>query len=113
MAKFVLRNNYFEFSEKVFQQISGPVIGTKFAPPYAYIYMDEVETELLQTQIFRPLVWVRFIDDIFFIWTHSEENLNNFMKDLNHLKSNLKLTFECDRNSINFLDLNVKLNNGE
>ena len=29
MAKFVLSNNYFEFSEKVFQQISGTAIGTK------------------------------------------------------------------------------------
>ena len=65
MAKFVLSNNYFEFSEKVFQQISGMPIGTKFAPPYACIYMDEVETEFLQTQRFKPLVWLRLIDDKF------------------------------------------------
>ena len=35
------------------------------------------------------------------------------MKELNNFKSNLKFTCECDSNSINFLDLNVKLNNGE
>ena len=35
------------------------------------------------------------------------------MKDFNNFKFNLKLTFECDRNSINFFDLNVKLNKGE
>ena len=50
---------------------------------------------------------------MFFIWIHGEENLNSFMKDFNSLKSNLNFTFEYDRNSINFLDLNVKLNNGE
>ena len=33
MAKFVLKNNYFEFNSKVKQQISGTAIGTKFAPP--------------------------------------------------------------------------------
>ena len=49
MSKFVLSNNYFEFSEKVFQQISGTAIGTKFVPPYTCIYMEEVETEFLQT----------------------------------------------------------------
>ena len=49
---------------------------TKFAPPYACIYMDEVETEVLQTQRFKPLVWLWFIDDIFFIWAHGEKNLN-------------------------------------
>ena len=50
---------------------------------------------------------------MFFIWIHGEENLNSFIKDFNSLKSNFNFTFEYDRNSINFLDLNVKLNNGE
>ena len=112
MAEFVLTNNYFEFSEKVYQQISGTAIGTKFAPPYACIYMDEVETEFLETQNFKPLVWMRYIDDIFFIWTHGEEKLKNFMNEFNNFKSNLKFTFESDSECINFLDLNVKLNNG-
>ena len=35
------------------------------------------------------------------------------MNDLNNFKSNLKFICECDRNSINFLDLNVKLNIGK
>ena len=35
------------------------------------------------------------------------------MKDFNNFKSNLKFTFECDRNSINFRDLYAKLNNSE
>ena len=72
--------------------------------------MDEVETEYLQTQRFKPLVLLRFINDIFFIWTYGKENLQNFMEDLNNFKFNLKFTLECDRNSINFLDLNVKHN---
>ena len=47
MVKFFLSNSYFEFSEIVFQQISGMTIGTKFVPLYVCIYMDEVETEFL------------------------------------------------------------------
>ena len=39
MAEFVLKNNFFEFGSKAFQQIAGTVIGTKFAPPYACIFM--------------------------------------------------------------------------
>ena len=34
MAEFILKNNFFEFETKIIQQISGTVIGTKFAPPY-------------------------------------------------------------------------------
>ena len=75
--------------------------------------MDEAETEFLLTQRFKSTVWLRYINDIFFVWIHGEENLYGFMKDFNNFKSNLKFTFECDRNSINFLNLNVKLNNGE
>ena len=38
MAEFVLKNNYFKFHSKVKKQISGTSIGTKFAPPYVYLY---------------------------------------------------------------------------
>ena len=50
LAKFVLQNNYFEFNGEVKQQISGTAIRTKFAPPYACIFMDQVESEFLKTQ---------------------------------------------------------------
>ena len=40
MAEFVLKNNFFEFNSKIKQQVSGTAIGTKFAPPYACLFMD-------------------------------------------------------------------------
>ena len=83
MADFVLTNNLFEFDCKFYQQISGTAIGTKFASPYACIFMDYVETEFLKAQAIKPRLWKKFIDDIFFIWTDSEEHLNRFLKDLN------------------------------
>ena len=42
LAEFIFSNNCFEFSKKLFQQISGTAISTKFVP---CISMDEVETE--------------------------------------------------------------------
>ena len=74
MAEFVLSNS------DAFQQISGTAIGTKFAPPYACIYMDQVERKFLAMQINQPLIWLRYIDDIFFIWTHGEKELEKFVK---------------------------------
>ena len=64
MAEFVLKANYFQFSDKVYQQISGTAIDITFAPPYACIFMDQVESKFLQTQKFQPLVWFRYIDDV-------------------------------------------------
>ena len=99
MAEFVLKNNIFEFNNKVFQQISGTAIGTKFAPPYARICMDRVEQEL------QPLLWLRFIDDIFFIWTHGKEELKKFIENFNNFTPNLRFTYEYSEKSISFLDL--------
>ena len=113
MAKFVLKNNYFEFNGKVKQQISGTAIGTKFAPPYACIFMDEVETSFIETQEMKPLVWFRYIDDVFFIWTHEQEKLDSFLEELNRCKPHLKFTYESSKTTIPFLDLKVCLSNGD
>ena len=39
MAEFVLTNNYFEFGRKVFYQISGTSVGTKFICVQYYGYV--------------------------------------------------------------------------
>ena len=98
----MLKDNLFEFDCKFYQQISATAIGTKFAPPYAYTFMDYVETEFLKTQSIKPWLWKRFIDDIFCIWTDSEENLNKFLKDLNEFHPNLKFTYEKFKEKLTF-----------
>ena len=98
MAEFVLKNNYFEFDISVYQQVSRTVIGTKFAPPYAYIFMDHLENSFWKKQTLKPLAWLRYIDNVFFIWTHSEEELKEFMIELNSFDSNIKFTYEYSNN---------------
>jgi hypothetical protein len=83
LAEFVLKNNYFEFNSDVYCQISGTAMGTKFAPPYACIFMDMVKTEFLEQQEIKPWVWLRYIDDIFFVWLEGEDKLLQFMNTLN------------------------------
>ena len=112
LAEFVLKNYFFEFNNKIKQQISGTAIGTKFAPPYACIYMNITETAFLKTQELQPFVWLKYIDDIFFIWTHGEAELKKFMEGLNNFLSNLKFTYEPSKKRVAFLDLNVSLENG-
>ena len=113
MAEFVLKNNYFEFNGSIKQQLSGTAIGTKFAPPYACLFMDKLETNFLKTQKLQPLVWLRYIDDVFFLWTHGEEKLTQFLEDLNAFDSNIKFTHEYNRKEIPFLDLKVGIKDGK
>ena len=109
MAEFVLKSNFFEFDSKVKQQISGTAIGTRFAPPYACIFMDKVETDFLETQGVKPLVWLIYNDDILFIWNESEEKLDEFLENLNNFHPNLKFISEKSKKSVNLLDVKVSL----
>ena len=113
MAKFVLQDNYFEFNAETKQHISGTAIDTKFAPPCACIFMDQVETEFLKTEIHQPLVWFRYIDDIFFICTHEQEKLEQLLVGFNKFHPSLKFTHESSRKNVTFLDVDVKFLNGQ
>ena len=75
--------------------------------------MDQVKSKFLQTQKFQPLVWFKYIDDIFFICTHGENSPKNFKMEFNNFNPNIKFTYEFSEASTNFLDLNVKLSNGK
>ena len=101
-------NNFFEFNLKIKQQISGAAIETKIAPPYAWIFIDKLETNFLTTLNFKPFVWLRYTDDIFFFWTHGEEKLQDFLNCLNGFPPNLKFTYEHSIERINFSYVTVR-----
>ena len=46
LAEIVLKNNLFEFDQKTFKQVRGTAIGTKFAPPYAILFMADLEEKI-------------------------------------------------------------------
>ena len=109
MVEFVLKNNYFEFNGKVKKQLLGTAIGTTFAPTYASIFMDKLESGFLKSWELTPLLWYCYIDDVFFIWTHGEEKLASFLNVLNNYHPNIKFTHESNKEHIPFLELNMKL----
>ena len=40
LAECVLKSNVFEHNMRYFKQLNGTAIGTKFAPPYAILFMN-------------------------------------------------------------------------
>ena len=107
LAKCVLKNNIFEYDKSVFKQFRGTAIGTKMTPPYAIIFMDSLEEEILSNSHLKPLVWWRYIDDIFMMWEHGEEELQKFLEILNSYHPTIKFTEEYSRAKINFPDITV------
>ena len=109
LVKLELHNMSFEVNNGFFLQIGGTAMGTAVTPNYANLFMDRFETKALENYPLKPLIWKRFIDDIFLIWTHGEDLLKDFVNYLNQLHPTINFTSETSTESINFLDTNVKL----
>lgn len=98
-----LTRNDFEFNGDFYLQVKGTAMGKKFAPAYANIFMAEWESEALSKCVKKPLYYYRFLDDIWGIWHHSEQDFEGFLNTLNgHNASKLKSTFH--KTKIDFLD---------
>ena len=110
-AKLVLKKNIFEFSDKTYKQIRGTAICTKFAPPYAVLFMTASEEKILSKVKKKPNVWWRNIADIFFIWGHGEESPKEFISEINSFYPTIKFTVDWSKEKVNFLDVKVTLNN--
>ena len=60
--------------------------------------MDRIENDFLDSEIVQPWLWLRYIDDIFFIWMEGEDELEGFLNCLNNSKS-----------PVNFSDVSVSI----
>ena len=72
----MLKNNLFIFGKKTFKQKRGTAIDTKFEPPYSILFIAELEEKIIKESEYKPSLWWRYIDDIFFLWEHGENKLN-------------------------------------
>ena len=67
LGELVFKNNIFELSDKTYKQIRETTIRTKFAPPYAILFMATLEKKFLNKVKKKLNVWWRYIDVIFFL----------------------------------------------
>ena len=103
LAEFVLRNNNFEFDGKNFLQKRGTAIGTRMAPAYANIFMNDLESRLLDLAPVKPYHWLRYIDDIFVIWTAGKELLLDFLEWINQYHVTIKFTWDWSKKNVKYL----------
>ena len=100
ILKLILFNNIFSFNNKFFIQLNGLAMGTKCGPTIANIFIAILETKWLY--LHKPLVYKRFIDDIFVITYKS--NIESLEKNFGNLKLNL-----INDKEVQFLDLIISI----
>ena len=84
-------------------------MGTRMAPPYANIFFAKFETGALTHAPHQPHTSLCFIDDIFMIWTHTEDELSTFVTYLNNIHSSIIFTSSYSAISTSFLDVKASL----
>ena len=70
--------------------------------------MDYIKSEEILSSF-----WFRFINIYLLIWTISEKELDEFLNQHNSFYLNLKFTIESSKKTLNFLNVNFKVLQGE
>ena len=68
--------------KKTLKQKRGTAIRAKFAPLYSILFMAKLEEKIIKESEYKPYLWWRHIDDIFFLWQHGENKLKSFIAKL-------------------------------
>ena len=106
MLDFVLKNSYVRRGNSIYKQASGLAMGTACAPPVANIHIARNLEDAIRTS--HPHLWPeiyhRFIDDGFFIWTGTQEDLDAFIHLLDSTLVNIRITTHQHRHKVPYLD---------
>jgi len=91
MMDTVLENNTISFNDGHFVQTEGTAIGFHLGMNYASTYLGAWEEELFKRSYRKPLVYFRFVDDVWGLWTHGEDALLDFHTKGNQINPRIKL----------------------
>ena len=103
----ILNENSFQFNGKNYLQIHGTAKGTKMAVSFANIFMADLETQNFSKSVIKPMIWKRYIGDIFPLWDVCKPDIDKFIPQVNSHHPTIKFTAEISNNDITFLDTAV------
>ena len=110
LFKFCTSECNFQFHGKNYDQIEGLSMGNPLAPPLSNLFMISIEAKALKVGLFSPLLWLRYVDDVYCLMTEDEfENLDAITDHLNSVHSSINFTTETEKpdGSFNFLNVNI------
>ena len=86
-------------------------MGTTMTPSYTNLFLTYFEPNALQNAPCQLHPWLRYIDNVFKIWTEGPYNLNIFIDYLNNIHPTIKFASSHSSTNIPFLDVYVSLTN--
>lgn len=107
LIEIMMKYNDFEFNSETFQQVCGCPQGKIIGPSAANIYLLDFDHAAMTSFRIRPSDFFRFLDDVFFLWEGSLDELHEFETFLNNLIPGIEIKLEPSLSSVNFLDVTI------
>lgn len=107
LLELTLNSNDFTFNGDLFLQICGTAMGKSYAPGLADAYLQLFDEKARTGFNISPIIFLRYIDDVFMIWTGTVSELMKFQDFLNTVIPGITINFEYSPISVNFLDTTV------
>jgi hypothetical protein len=88
--------------------------GSPVAPILADLWMQKMEDKLNKFSKNKPILWLRYVDDVYCLFDIPEKKMIEFHSRINKWHSNLHFTIEHEsNNSLAFLDVLVTQDKGQ
>ncbi|CAM4855531.1 unnamed protein product [Rotaria socialis] len=105
LLEFAVCEVPFRFLNNTYIQQDGVAMGSPLAPILADIFISKLELKLNKFSINKPLIWKRYVDDVFCIF-HNSQKISKFLISINKWHKNIKFTLQNEEDDeIAFLDV--------
>jgi len=108
LIRIINSNSDFEFDGCQYLQVQGAPMGRKSSPSHADLYLLKLDQKAREgLRGIKPVLYFRFLDDIFGLWPGSREELLLFGEYLNTIIPDIKITLNIREQLVEFLDVRV------
>ena len=105
LIRLCIVDSKFQFEGKFYKQTFGMQMGNPLSPVLSNIFMEFFENKYLSRIKPPEVVWLRYVDDILCLWPRNQ-NVDDFLENLNSLVPSIKFTVEVENEGIlPFLDV--------
>ena len=109
LLDFCLKNTYFIFQVKFYEQVHGTAMGSPISPIIANLSMEGFEVKTLSSCPHPPSLWLRFMDDTIAIT--KAEHIKPLLQHINNQDPHIQFTVEepSQQGTLPFLDTLVTI----